>query len=190
MKSFFNPARAAGIMSLFIIVIIIAFLISCSGTRTPVSGGKHAKALISATTADSPGDGTITFAQRDGRVIMNITVSFPAKAGQSVAVHLHEHGDCGNAGNDAHGHWNPTNSPHGKWGSGEYHLGDIGNISLNQAGRGSMQLITEKWSVGTGAANDIVGRAIIVHNGVDDYVTQPTGNAGSRIGCGVIQLTK
>ncbi|HXH98873.1 MAG TPA: superoxide dismutase family protein [Sphingobacteriaceae bacterium] len=185
MNSFFHFAR----ISAGILVIFIAF--SCSNMRTPATGGnKQAKALITATNADLPGNGTINFSQQGGKVVMDITVSFPAKAGQSVAVHLHEHGDCGNMGNDAHGHWNPTNELHGRWGSAPHHLGDIGNISLNQSGRGSMQLVTDKWSLGTGASNDILGKAIIIHNGVDDYVTQPTGNAGTRIGCGVIQLTK
>lgn len=172
------------------ILMLSAFLFGCSSTRTPASSAKQAKGTITATGTQTPGNGSITFKQQDGKVVMNVSVSFPSKAGQSVAVHLHEHGDCGNSGNDAHGHWNPTSEPHGRWGSGQHHLGDIGNITLNQSGRGSMQIITEKWSIGTGASNDIVGKAIIVHNGVDDYVTQPTGNAGSRIGCGVIELAK
>ena len=106
---------------------------------------------------------------------MNLSIDFPSKANQTVAVHIHEHGDCSNEGNGAHGHWNPTNSKHGKWGSSEFHLGDIGNVKLDNAGKGMLKLDTDKWSVGTGASNDV-------------FVTQPTGNAGSRIGCGVITL--
>lgn len=184
MKSLFKLPRVLVVT----VLTLPAFLFSCSSTRTPGSSAKQAKGTISATATETPGDGTITFKEQGGKVVMNVTVSFPSKAGQTVAVHLHEHGDCGNSGNDAHGHWNPTNEPHGRWGAGAHHLGDIGNVTLNQSGRGSMQIITEKWSIGTGSSNDIVGKAIIVHNGVDDYVTQPTGNAGSRIGCGVIQL--
>lgn len=185
MKSLFKSPLVTAM-----IIAMSAFLFSCSTTRTPGSSAKKAKGIISATGTETPGSGTITFKEENGKVVMNVTVSFPSKAGQSVAVHLHEHGDCGNSGNDAHGHWNPTNEPHGRWGAGQHHLGDIGNVTLNQAGRGSMQIITEKWSVGTGSTNDVVGRAIIVHSGTDDYTTQPTGNAGSRIGCGVIELTK
>lgn len=161
-----------------------ALFYSCSS----VKGGKLkvASATITATKPEVAGSGTITFTQRQSKVEMKLELSFPSKANKTVAVHIHEHGDCGNAGNDAHGHWNPTNSKHGKWGSAEFHLGDIGNVSLDASGKGSLSIETDKWSVGTGASNDVAGRGLIVHDGVDDYVTQPTGNAGARIGCGVI----
>ena len=118
---------------------------------------------------------------------MVLDISVPTKAGKEVAVHIHEHGDCGDKGNMAHGHWNPTNANHGKWGSAAFHAGDIGNVKLDGTGKGSLNLETELWSIGGSADKNILGKAIIVHGGVDDYKTQPTGNAGSRIGCGVIQ---
>jgi Cu-Zn family superoxide dismutase len=90
-------------------------------------------------------------------------------------------------GNGAHGHWNPTNKQHGKWGSASFHSGDIGNVTLDSAGKGTLTLETNLWSIGGDSTTNILGRAVIVHGGVDDYVSQPTGNAGSRIGCGVIQ---
>ena len=161
---------------------------SCSS----IKGGntREAKASIASTKPEVAGSGTVSFIQKQNEVEMKLDLNFPSKANQTVAVHIHEHGDCGNAGNDAHGHWNPTNSKHGKWGSAEYHLGDIGNVKLDASGKGSLKLETDKWSVGTGATNDVSGKGIIVHDGVDDYVTQPTGNAGSRIGCGPIELVK
>ena len=109
------------------------------------------------------------------------------KAGKEVAVHIHEHGDCGNMGQMAHGHWNPGGAQHGKWGSGSFHAGDIGNIKLDSKGKGKLTLETDLWTLGGNASKNIIGKAIIVHGGVDDYSTQPTGNAGSRIGCGVIR---
>jgi Cu-Zn family superoxide dismutase len=90
-------------------------------------------------------------------------------------------------GKMAHGHWNPTKVNHGKWGSSSFHSGDIGNVSLNGEGKGTMELETDLWSVGGDSTKNILNRAIIIHGGVDDYTTQPTGNAGSRIGCGVIK---
>jgi Cu-Zn family superoxide dismutase len=105
------------------------------------------------------------------------------------AVHIHEKGDCSSAdGKSAGDHWNPTHTEHGKWGApGEhFHLGDIGNLEVKPDGSGTITLATNKWTAGGGGTNDIVGHAIIVHGGVDDYKTQPTGNAGPRIGCGVI----
>ena len=107
--------------------------------------------------------------------------------GEEVAVHLHEHGDCGDKGQMAHGHWNPTNAQHGKWESGSFHLGDIGNVRLDSKGRGTLTINTKLWTLGGAPSTNILGKAVIVHGGVDDYTTQPTGNAGSRIGCGVIQ---
>jgi Cu-Zn family superoxide dismutase len=87
----------------------------------------------------------------------------------------------------AHGHWNPTNAQHGKWGSASFHLGDIGNVKLNAKGKGTLTLTTDLWSLGGKPDKNILGRSIIVHGGTDNYKTQPSGNSGTRIGCGVIQ---
>lgn len=103
------------------------------------------------------------------------------------AVHLHETGDCSAPdASSAGGHWNPSHEDHGKWGAGAHHLGDIGNIEVGENGEGSLTLDTDRWSIGTGADNDILGKAVIVHADADDFTSQPTGNAGGRIGCGVI----
>jgi superoxide dismutase, Cu-Zn family len=157
---------------------------ACSSMRS--SATKKATAAIAATKSATAGSGTISFVQVGNKVEMDLDLNFPSKAGQTVAVHIHEHGDCGNEGNDAHGHWNPTKSSHGKWGQGQFHLGDIGNVQLDAQGKGSLELETTLWSVGTGATNDVAGKAIMVHEKADDFTTQPTGNAGGRIGCGVI----
>lgn len=151
------------------------------------SSTKQAKAVISSTKAEVQGSGAISFVQKGDEVEMKLELAFPSKAGQTVAVHIHEHGDCGNSGNDAHGHWNPTKSNHGKWGEAQFHLGDIGNVTLDANGKGSLKLETKLWSVGTGGTNDVTRKAIMVHEKADDFTTQPTGNAGARIGCGVIQ---
>ncbi|MEP6845104.1 MAG: superoxide dismutase family protein, partial [Panacibacter sp.] len=113
--------------------------------------------------------------------------TIPKMANKMVAVHIHEHPDCGDNGKATHGHWNPTNSSHGKWGGDSFHLGDIGNVQLDAQGKGTMELSTELWTLGSDTLSSVLNRAIIVHSGVDDYKTQPTGNAGSRIGCGVIK---
>jgi Cu-Zn family superoxide dismutase len=148
----------------------------------------HAEAILSGTYADTTVDGTVKFdVDPDGKVKMTLDITIPAKAGRSVAVHIHEHGDCGDTGKLAHGHWNPTNAQHGKWGSASFHAGDIGNIKLNAKGKGTMSLITDLWTLGGKPDKNILGRSIIVHGGMDDYKTQPTGNAGTRIGCGVIK---
>jgi Cu-Zn family superoxide dismutase len=106
------------------------------------------------------------------------------------AVHIHDKGDCSSPdGKSAGDHWNPMHEAHGKWGGegGHFHLGDIGNLEVKPDGKGTLTLETNKWSAGGGATNDIVGHAVVVHGGVDDFTSQPAGNAGPRIGCGVIK---
>jgi len=148
----------------------------------------HAEAALSGTYPDTTVSGTAKFdTTKNGKVKMKIEITVAAKAGKSVAVHIHEHGDCGDMGKMAHGHWNPTNAQHGKWGVGSFHSGDIGNVKLDAKGKGTLSLETDLWTLGGKADKNILGKAIIVHGGVDDFTTQPTGNAGSRIGCGVIK---
>jgi len=148
----------------------------------------HAEATIANTYPDTAVSGTVKFdTATGGKVKMVLELTIPSKANKNVAVHIHEHGDCGDSGKASHGHWNPTNAQHGKWGSASYHLGDIGNVKLDGKGKGKLTMETDLWSLGGAPDKNIIGRAIIVHGGEDDFKTQPTGNAGSRIGCGVIQ---
>jgi Cu-Zn family superoxide dismutase len=125
-------------------------------------------------------------AESGGKVKMKLHLSIPAKANKSVAVHIHANGDCGDMGKAAEGHWNPTNVDHGKWGNNPFHSGDIGNVKLDMNGNGDMELESDLWSLGGDEKTNILDKAIIVHGGEDDFVSQPSGNAGTRIGCGVI----
>jgi Cu-Zn family superoxide dismutase len=148
----------------------------------------HAEAVLSATYPDTAVNGTIKFdVDSTGKVKMTLDMTIPSKAGKSIAVHIHEHGDCSDTAKMAHGHWNPANAQHGKWGSASFHAGDIGNIKLNAKGNGTMTLTTDLWTLGGRPGKNILGKSIIVHGGMDDYTSQPAGNSGSRIGCGVIR---
>ncbi len=171
---------------LFLLIAGAMLFASCSSTNK-VKTAKKASATISGTEKDTSVSGFVTFVQAYGKVKMVLNLYIPSKANSSVAVHLHEMGACGDMGKDAHGHWNPTNQQHGKWGSSSFHLGDLGNVALDAKGHGTMELVTSLWTIGGSANNNILGRSVIVHSGIDDYVSQPAGNAGSRIGCGVIQ---
>jgi len=151
------------------------------------SAVKHAEAVISGTYADTTVNGKATFDEENGKVKMVLKITVPSKANQSVAAHLHEHGACGDMGKEAHGHWNPTNKEHGKWGSANFHSGDIGNIQLDSTGAGTIELETNLWTIGGDSTTNILDKSVIIHGGVDDYVSQPAGNAGTRIGCGVIR---
>jgi Cu-Zn family superoxide dismutase len=89
-------------------------------------------------------------------------------------------------GMSAGGHWNPTGAGHGHLGSGAHHAGDIGNMVVGADGTGSLTFSSDEWEVRTGSGSDVLGHAVIVHGGVDDFTSQPAGNAGMRIACGVV----
>jgi Cu-Zn family superoxide dismutase len=109
----------------------------------------------------------------------------------SHAIHIHETADCSSAdGKSTSGHWNPTAEPHGKWGDATgYHKGDIGNFEVASDGIGQIEFSTDQWYIGCGDENkDILGKAIIVHQGTDDFTSQPSGDAGARVSCaGIIE---
>lgn len=153
---------------------------------TTLQVADRAEATISNTYPDTAVTGTATFEIVNGKVKMMLNISAPSKAKKSVAVHIHEHPGCGDQGKEAHGHWNPTKVNHGKWGSDAFHSGDIGNIDLDAEGKGTKELETDRWTIGGDSTTNILNRSIIVHGGEDDFKTQPTGNAGNRIGCGII----
>ena len=164
----------------------LALLSACTKTEKQI-----ASATLSETADNSKTIGTAKFYElSDGQIKMDLEINFASRADSNVAVHFHEHGDCGNMGENTHGHWNPTNENHGKWGSSAYHSGDIGNIVLDDKGHGSVSVTTDRWNIKDGDIKNIIGRGIIVHGGTDDYTTQPTGNSGPRVGCGVIEAVK
>jgi superoxide dismutase, Cu-Zn family len=186
------------------LILSLAALVSCNdGTKVGTSGSTdstaansdsarmasagNAVANLAATYPDTTVNGTVRFeTESDGEVKMKLEITIPSKANQSVAVHIHEHGNCGDTAHHAGGHWNPTNAQHGKWGSSAFHAGDIGNVTLDASGKGTLELETRLWSVGGDAQKNILDKTIIVHGGTDDYTSQPSGNSGTRIACGVI----
>lgn len=155
-------------------------------------GGGSASAMASAmleAKSMSNVSGTATFTEMNGMVML--TVSIQGAPPGEHAVHIHDMGDCSDPGAmNAGGHWNPDMTMHGKWGMAPFHLGDIGNIMIGQDGTGSLTLETNLWTVGSGGKNDVAGHALMMHEKADDFMTQPTGNAGARIGCGVINVSK
>ncbi len=159
-----------------------------ANTTAPANAaGGTAMATLSGTKPDTTVNGTVQFTQDGDKVKMTLQITVPKKANQSVALHFHEHADCGDMGKHAGGHWNPTGEPHGKWDEGSFHSGDIGNIDLDSKGEGKIEVSSDRWSIGGDAKKDILNKTIIVHSGVDDYKSQPSGNSGERIGCGVVQ---
>ncbi|MBC31699.1 MAG: superoxide dismutase [Muricauda sp.] len=139
--------------------------------------------------SDSDVKGEVIFTEEDGMVTMVATFS-GLNPGEH-AIHIHEKADCSSPdGTSTGGHWNPTFQPHGKWGAEEgYHKGDIGNFEADADGNGSIEFSTDQWCIGCDdETKNIVGKAVIVHQGVDDFTSQPSGAAGARISCtGIIQ---
>ncbi|MFH6769889.1 superoxide dismutase family protein [Gaetbulibacter aquiaggeris] len=139
--------------------------------------------------SDSNVSGTVTFTEENGLVTM--VAEMEGLTEGIHAIHIHEKADCSSPdGKSTGGHWNPTAQPHGQWGAeAGYHKGDIGNFTADASGKGSITFATDQWCIGCGdETKDILGKAVIVHAGTDDYVTQPTGDAGGRVSCtGIIQ---
>ncbi len=159
-----------------------------TATQNAAATVDQATAALGATTGDTTVNGTVHFVkQADGNVKMNLEITVEKMANKSVAIHIHEHADCGEHGNHAGGHWNPTGENHGKWGEGSFHSGDFGNISLDASGKGTLEIISDRWTLGGNANTNVINKTIVIHSGVDDMKTQPSGNSGSRIGCGIIQ---
>ena len=105
----------------------------------------------------------------------------------SHGFHIHQTGDCSAAdAASAGGHFNPTNSAHGRAGTATHHAGDIDNILADASGVAHVDVQLRGVSLGGSPTTDIVGRALVVHGAADDYQSQPAGNSGTRIGCGVI----
>ncbi|NNE77995.1 MAG: superoxide dismutase family protein [Pricia sp.] len=137
--------------------------------------------------SDSNVKGEVTFKEEDGEVKM--MANFTGLAEGDHAIHLHENADCSaHDGTSAGGHWNPTNEPHGKWGDeGGYHKGDIGNFVADADGNASQEFSTDEWCIGCDDENkNILGKAVIVHQGKDDFTSQPSGDAGARVACTAI----
>lgn len=139
--------------------------------------------------SDSKVEGEVTFTEVDGEVKM--MAAFMGLSEGEHAIHIHQTADCSSAdGKSAGGHWNPTNQPHGKWGAAEgYHKGDIGNFAADADGNATVEFSTDEWCMGCDDENkNIIGKAVIVHQGQDDFTSQPSGDAGARVSCtGIIQ---
>ena len=86
----------------------------------------------------------------------------------------------------AGGHWNLTNQAHGRWGIEPFHLGNIGNIEVSDEGMGSLDMTTNLWSLEPNVEDSVLGKAMVMHAGADDFTSQPAGASGPRVGCGVV----
>jgi Cu-Zn family superoxide dismutase len=128
--------------------------------------------------------GEVNFEQMGGKVRVTAQV-IRLPADREFGFHIHEVGDCSSGdGMSAKGHFNPYGKPHGQ--GAERHAGDMPNLKSDAKGKAKLTVDLDVITIARGPAS-IVGRAVMVHADPDDYKTQPTGNAGARIACGVIK---
>jgi superoxide dismutase, Cu-Zn family len=143
------------------------------------------------TATETPGfSGIVKFTPAAGSIhlVAEIQGAPPGKHG----LHLHETGKCehdhssGKPFTSSGGHFNPTGAPHACPTTEPRHAGDFGNIEIGADGTGRLEMTTNLISLD--GPNSVVGKAVIFHTGTDDCTTQPTGNAGDRLACGVVNL--
>ena len=172
------------IISILFFISILVFTISCQNKNESIIEIKKSVKQLN----DSKISGYISLTSKNINNKSSVELEahlFGLKPGES-AIHIHEFADCSSIdGLSLGGHWNPTSQPHGKWGNEEgFHLGDIGNFSVDSIGHGMVKFKTDLWCINCSDRDkDLIGRSIVIHNGSDDYISQPSGAAGIRIGC-------
>lgn len=165
--------------SIFVSCAILAGLLA--GCATTASAPPASAKLIAK--SDSTVSGTVSFTEVDGwlRIEAQVAGLTPGAHG----FHVHEAGDCSAPdGSSAKGHFNPVGKPHGHHGSESHHGGDMPNLEANAQGEANYRI--EVKGLTLNGPTGVIGRAIVIHADPDDYKSQPAGNSGKRVACGVI----
>jgi len=151
-----------------------------AAAATTVSGSATARL---AATQGNKVTGTVTFEPAgDG---LHVTAHIEGLTPGEHGFHLHQNGDCSAPdGSSAGDHWNPTQQPHGAPDAPQHHSGDLGNITADASGMAHVDKTVH--GVGFSGMQSVIGHAVIVHGKADDLKTQPSGNAGPRVACGVV----
>ena len=158
-----------------------ALLASACATSAP---GPTATASLLSTIGNTT-TGEVKFTQKGDKVMVTGLVS-GLKPNAEHGFHVHDKGDCSSGdGMSTGGHFNPGGKAHGAHGAMEQHAGDLPSLKADASGTSRFSFESSTISVGSGAAN-VMERGLIVHRDPDDYKTQPTGNSGPRLACGVI----
>ena len=158
--------------------------LALAGCTTMGMGGPKAVAKIEPTKGNTA-SGTAEFVQRGDKVVVTVAMSGLKPDGEH-GFHVHDKGDCSSGdGMSTGGHFNPDAKPHGPQ-DAPHHAGDLPALKADAGGNAKGTFTLDGVTVAPGPSS-LVGRGLIVHKDPDDYKTQPTGNSGARIGCGVIQ---
>lgn len=135
-------------------------------------------------TAGNAASGVVRFFADGGR--LRISADISGLTPGAHGFHVHDKGDCSAAdGSSAGGHFNPGGKAHGRPDGAEHHAGDLPQLLADAAGVARLTAYSDVLSVG-GSSGNILGRSVVVHAAADDFSTQPAGNSGARVGCGVI----
>ena len=164
---------------LILISSVLALFAACAHTSGPMA------MVMLAPTAGNTARGMVHFADLGGGTV-EVKVDLTGVPAGVHGFHVHDKGDCGDNGNAAVGHFNQTGAPHGAPDSASHHAGDFGNVTADANGEVHTTFTTHSITINTGMTG-VVGHAIILHANPDDLVSQPSGNAGPRIACGVAE---
>lgn len=158
-----------------------------AGTDVPLPARIGNVATAELKPANASGvSGTVVFSELDDG--MRIEASVMGLSAGLHGIHIHQNGDCSAAdASSAGGHWAPDGNPHGAPTDppGQHHAGDLGNLSAGADGKA--MLVREEPELNLAGEHGVVGHSVIVHAGADDFETQPSGNSGARVACGVIE---
>lgn len=174
-------------MKKFIILGCIASTLMLAACRGGIvsSGVNRAEAKINPTAANVV-TGSVAFSEAGKK--LRVVAEINGLASGPHGFHIHEKGDCSASdGSSAGGHFNPSGKPHGHPDHAEHHAGDMPQLIADAKGVARLVIYIDELQIGNGEGErDIVGRSVIVHAAPDDFKSQPTGNSGARLACGVI----
>lgn len=155
-----------------------------AGCATPQPPALRATANVEARSGSTV-SGTVVFTERGNGVAAHVTLSGLAPSSEH-GFHVHEKSDCSAPdASSAGGHFNPTGAPHGAPGDAAHHAGDLPSIVADSSGKVDVTLTLIGVTLAPGPTS-IVGHSVIVHRDKDDHTSQPAGNAGPRLACGII----
>jgi superoxide dismutase, Cu-Zn family len=151
----------------------------------PPAPARDATAQL-ASTQGNTASGSVQLVQAPEGVRVSGTVQ-GLKPNGEFGFHFHEKGDCSAPdASSAGAHFNPAQKQHGNPAGAEHHAGDMLNIKSNAEGVAQVETTAGAATIGSGEPTDVLGKAVVVHESPDDYATQPSGNSGKRIACGVV----
>lgn len=163
-------------------VFIVLVLAACQPTPPPKPGPQATVAVQKARIElkGKKASGYVFFTQIGNAIRAQGSVQ-DLKPAQTFGFHVHEGSDCKAAGAD----FNPSNDTHGGPADSQAHLGDLGNITAGDDGQAVVSLIRPGVKLDNGPRG-VLGRVLVVHARYDDLKTQPDGDVGAAIACGVI----